>query len=95
MRRLAGCTMPRADGRRPEQARYRCDAELCDLVHGAYYLIPPEPICCRVPINSILGFTIRTYRKVGFGRLRYRIEKSAVLSLIKLVFTQPLEFLQW
>ena len=25
----------------------------------------------RVPINSILGFIIRTYKKVGFGRLRY------------------------
>ena len=24
----------------------------------------------RVPINSILGFIIRTYNKVGFGRLR-------------------------
>ena len=24
----------------------------------------------RVPINSILGFKIRTYRKVGFGSLR-------------------------
>ena len=26
---------------------------------------------CRVPINSILGFIIRTYEKVGFGRLRF------------------------
>ena len=24
----------------------------------------------RVPINSILAFIIRTYKKVGFGRLR-------------------------
>ena len=24
----------------------------------------------RVPINAILGFIIRTYKKVGFGRLR-------------------------
>ena len=24
----------------------------------------------RVPINSILGFIVRTYKKVGFGRLR-------------------------
>ena len=24
----------------------------------------------RVPINSILGFIIRAYKKVGFGRLR-------------------------
>ena len=24
----------------------------------------------RVPINSILGFIIITYKKVGFGRLR-------------------------
>ena len=33
-------------------------------------LNPPEPTFCRVPVNSTLGFTIRTYRKVGFGRLR-------------------------
>ena len=26
---------------------------------------------CRVPINSILGFIIRTYKKVRFGSLRY------------------------
>ena len=25
---------------------------------------------CRAPIYSILRFAIRTYRKVGFGRLR-------------------------
>ena len=25
---------------------------------------------CRLPRNSILGFRIRTYKKVGFGRLR-------------------------
>ena len=25
---------------------------------------------CRVPINPILGFVIRTYKKEGFGRLR-------------------------
>ena len=24
---------------------------------------------CRVPINSILGFIIGAYKKVGFGRL--------------------------
>ena len=27
---------------------------------------------CRVPIDPILGFLIRTYKKVGFGRLRYK-----------------------
>ena len=27
---------------------------------------------CRVPINSIIGFTLGTYKKVGFGRLRLR-----------------------
>ena len=26
---------------------------------------------CRVPINSILRFIIRTYKKVGYGSLRY------------------------
>ena len=25
---------------------------------------------CRVPINTVLGFIIRTYKKVGFGSLR-------------------------
>ena len=25
---------------------------------------------CRVPINLILGLIIRTYKEVGFGRLR-------------------------
>ena len=30
---------------------------------------------CRVPKNSILGFIIRTYKKVGFGRFRYSIPK--------------------
>ena len=29
-------------------------------------------LCCRVPINSILGSIIRTYKKVGFGSLRYK-----------------------
>ena len=26
---------------------------------------------CRIPINPILGFIIRTYKKVGFSRSRY------------------------
>ena len=26
---------------------------------------------CRVRIDSILGFIVRTYKKVGFGSLRY------------------------
>ena len=26
---------------------------------------------CRVPIKSLLGSILRTYKKVGFGRLRY------------------------
>ena len=30
---------------------------------------------CRVPIHSILRFIIRTYKKVGFGRLRYTTEE--------------------
>ena len=25
---------------------------------------------CRVPINSILGFVVRTYKKVGLGSVR-------------------------
>ena len=28
---------------------------------------------CRVPIKSILGFILRTYEKVGFGRLGCRV----------------------
>ena len=31
------------------------------------YLNPPEPTSCRVPIKRILGFIIRTYRKVRLG----------------------------
>ena len=35
------------------------------------YLNPLEPTFLSVPTNSILGFIIRTDKKVGFGRLRY------------------------
>ena len=38
---------------------------------------------CRVPIHSILRFIIRTYKKVGFGRLRWAdllAESAAVVS---------------
>ena len=31
---------------------------------------------CRAPISSILGFIIRTYKKVGFGSLRYTISPN-------------------
>ena len=34
------------------------------------YLNSPEPTFCRVPVNSIIGFIIGTYKKVGFGRFR-------------------------
>ena len=34
------------------------------------YLKLPKPTFCRVPINSVLGFTIVTYKKVGSGSLR-------------------------
>ena len=34
------------------------------------YLNLPNPTFCRVPRNSILGFRIRTYKKVGFGKPR-------------------------
>ena len=34
------------------------------------YLNLPNPTFCLVPISPILGFIIRTYKKVGFGRLR-------------------------
>ena len=38
---------------------------------------------CRVPINSILRFIIRTCKKVGFGRLRYYTasQKSKAISV--------------
>ena len=36
----------------------------------AYTLTYQNLLFCRVPINSILGCIIRTYKKVGFGRLR-------------------------
>ena len=35
-------------------------------------------LVCRVPINSIFGFKIRTYKKVGFGSLRYAFRASGV-----------------
>ena len=41
------------------------------VLHSIQYLNLPKPTFCRVPINSILGFIIRTYKKVGFGSLRY------------------------
>ena len=28
-------------------------------------------LVCRVPMNSILGFIMRTYKKVGYGSVRY------------------------
>ena len=28
------------------------------------------PFFCGVPINSVLGFMIRTYKNVGYGSLR-------------------------
>ena len=34
------------------------------------YLSLPKPTFCRVPTNAILGFIVRTYKKVGFGSLR-------------------------
>ena len=33
----------------------------------------------RVPINSIFGFITGTYKKVGFGRLRYSLHCSSFL----------------
>ena len=30
-----------------------------------------QNLLCRFPINSILGFIIRTYKKVGYDSLRY------------------------
>ena len=36
----------------------------------AYTLTYQNLLFCRVPINSILGFIIGTYKKVGFGSLR-------------------------
>ena len=35
-----------------------------------YTLTYQNLLFCRVPIKSILGFTIRTYKKVGFGSFR-------------------------
>ena len=42
---------------------------VCVCVSSSY-LNPPKPTFCRVPIKFILGFIIRTYKKVGFGRSR-------------------------
>ena len=40
---------------------------------------PPKPIFCRVFVESILGFVIRTYNKVGFSRFRYYPAKAPTL----------------
>ena len=38
----------------------------------SYTLTHQNLLFCRVPIKPILRFIIRTYKKVGFGRLSYR-----------------------
>ena len=35
------------------------------------YLNQPEPIVCRVPIDSIYGFILGTYKIAGSGWFRY------------------------
>ena len=35
------------------------------LKRNSVYLNPPEPTFCRVPINPILGFILRDYKKSG------------------------------
>ena len=45
------------------------------------YLNQPKPTFCRVPIDSILRFIIRTYKRVGFGSLRY------IMHIIQLVLS--------
>ena len=49
-----------------------------DFVHQPYEpsirydtLTKQNLLFCRVPMNFILGFIIGTYKKVGFGSLRY------------------------
>ena len=61
------------------------------------YLNLQEPNFCRVPINSILGFIIRAYKKVGFGSLRYNFMSPARISGSKLIIPghtliAPLEY---
>ena len=51
------------------------------------YLNRPKPtFFVGVPINSVLGFVIRTYKKVGFGRLRYTIVNTRAVFM----FFRPL-----
>ena len=45
-----------------------------------YTLTYQNLLFCRVPINSILGFTIRTYKKVGFGSLKHVQKFRALLA---------------
>ena len=52
-------------------AKYRRLAKAIRAIYSDLYLDLPKPTFNRVPINSILGCIIRTYKKVGFGRLRY------------------------
>ena len=49
-------------------------------VANAYPNLPNATFFCRVPINSIilgLQIIIRTYKKVGFGRLRQGFKAEA------------------
>ena len=54
---------------RAEEANHNTEALRSDV--GNYTLTYQNLQKSRVPINSILGFIIRIYKKVGFGRLRY------------------------
>ena len=47
---------------------------------------------CRVPINPILGFIIRTYQKVGFGRLRNPIQVPSTTGCIGMPIEAPATF---
>ena len=53
---------------------YLLSSQVSDAdVFNAYLNLPTATFFCRVPINSIilgLQFIIRTYKRVGFGRLR-------------------------
>ena len=46
-------------------------------------------LLCRVPINSILGFIIRTYKKVGYGSLRYILPKPTGLAEAPVLSMKP------
>ena len=70
----ACCVSSLVTGRRTSTSRHRCCLMLFDTMN--YHNLP---LLCKAPVNSILGFRIRTHKKQGSGRLRYTIIKNTIV----------------